>query len=624
MLEAFEGGVHFVPLAAIRDPQLVASTIARALGVREGGEPLEDLKERLRGARTLLILDNFEQITAAADVVSELLSACPRLQVLVTSRAVLRLQDEREFPVAPLALPAGGREGAETLSQYAAVRLFIERARAVQPDFRVTNENAPAVAEICARLDGLPLAIELAAARIRLLSPEAMLARLDSRLRLLTRGPRDLPDRQQTLRGAINWGYDLLSEPEKRLYRQLSVFSGGFTLEAAAAVCGDADGELLDTAASLADKSFLRADGAGRLGMLETIREFGLEALDAAGEAEALRGAHARHFAELVEQAGPLLRGPSQQTWLDRLEAEQANIRSAYWWSLEAESRGEIAWRLAGGLWRFWFLRGGMREGWRMLQRLFASDPDGSVAARARATAGAAFVAFFHGNPEQCSELVRRSLALCEEAGDEWNLAFALCGLGMTAQHRGEWEAARPAVERALRLARRVGDPWLVSMATTAYWPTVVQFGDYAGFETTLTECVTISREAEDLSLLAWPLAFLGTLYLRTGRADAALRCFREGLEASLAVENQVGIACSLEGLASAWAQQGRSEEAARLLGACEALRERAACPRQLYEEPLIRETRARLREALGEPEAARLEREGAAAGCEALLSGSG
>lgn len=602
VLDRFPGGVYFIPLAAVSDPALAAPTIAHTLGLREEGDPLQSLVRHLGAAPSLLILDNFEQMVPAAEVVSALLEACPRLKIVVTSRKVLHLSGEQEFSVPPLALPGSAAGNAEAVSQYAAVRLFIDRARAVQPEFTVTNENAPAVAQICARLDGLPLAIELAAARIRLLSPDAMLARLDRRLRLLTRGPRNLPDRQQTLRNAIAWGYDLLTEPERQLYRRLAVFSGGFTLEAAASTCGKLDeGELLELSASLIDKSFLRPGlEEGRFGMLETIREFGLEALAESGEAEVTRAAHARYFAGLAGRAAPLLRGASQQAWLDRLEVEQANLRSAFRWVLDAGGDGEIAWTLAGGLWRFWFLRGYMGEGWQILRRLFERDPEGSVAARAAAYSGAAFLAFFHGNPEECAALVQRSLELCEAAGDEWNLAFSLCGLAMTAQHRGEWETARPAVDRALALARRLGDPWLVSMATTAYWPTVVQFGDYAGAEAMLAECVAISRRAEDLSLLAWPLAFLGTVHLRLGNPGEAVPCFREALSASHSVENKPGLACSLEGLAAAGAAQGRYEDAACLLGAAEALRVSAGCPRQLYEEPLVAETRAALAAVLG------------------------
>lgn len=615
LLDLFEHGVFFVPLAPIPDPQLVAPTISRTLGLREEGlTPLEGLKEHLKGQEALLILDNFEQIVEAAPVVAELLSACPRLKVLVTSRAVLRIQGEREYPVPPLALPDLKRlPPTEVLSQYAAVQLFIQRAAAVQPDFVVTNENAPAVAEICARLDGLPLAIELAAARVKLLPPEAMLARLDNRLKLLTRGARDLPDRQQTLRNAIAWGYDLLPDEEKQLYRRLSVFSGGFSLESAEAVCSpDDELDLLDGIASLVDKSFLRqeqSEGESRFLMLETIREFGLEALETTGELAAYRRRHAEHFADLAERAAPELRGPGQHEWLDRLEREQANLRRAFRWA--EEHRDELAWSLAGSLWRFWFLRGYMREGWQMLERLFALDPPGSVAVRARAFAGAAFVAFFHGDPDECSRIVRQSLQLCEEAGDDWNLAFTLCGVGMTGQHRGEWDQARVAVERALNLARRVGDPWLISMSTTAYWPTVIEFGDYSQAEPMYEECLEISRRAQDLSLLAWPLLSMGIIYLRTGRPDLAEQAFAEGISASHAVMNKPGVAISLDALVATWAEVGRLEDAARLLGAVEALRETTACPRQRYELPVHEEALRLLHAGLGAERTAALLQEG-------------
>lgn len=606
LLDRFEDGVNFVALASITQAELVANAIAHSLGLRqEGGSPLEAVKEYLRSRQALLILDNFEQVVEAAPCVAELLAACPTLKVLVTSRTILHLHGEREFPVPTLPLPDLRRlPSTEKLSQYAAVDLFIQRAVAVQPDFRITNQNAPAVAEICARLDGLPLAIELAAARVKLLPPDAMLARLDNRLKLLTRGARDLPGRQQTLRNAIAWGYDLLSDEEKELYRRLSVFSGSFSLDSAEVVCGpEGELDLLEGVTLLADKSFLRhetGEGPARFLMLETIREFGLEMLEQAGETARFRERHAHHFAHLAEEAAPALRGPQQQVWLDRLEADLANLRGAFVWSEQAPERGEVGWRLAGSLWRFWFLRGYMQEGWQMLRRLLERNPPGSVTARARAYAGGAFVAFFYGAPEECARLLQQSVPLCEETGDAWNLAFSLCGVGMMAGHRGQFEESRAAVERALALARQVGDPWVISMATTAYWPTIVHFGDYAGSEAMLADCLELSRASGDLSLLAWPLLFLGIIYLKTGRPDEAAHTLLEGARTSHAVGNKPGVAGNLDALAAAWADEGQLEKAARLLGAVEALREAIACPRQLYEVPMAKETGQRLEQCLG------------------------
>src|SRR5262249_13134958 len=344
LLEDFESGVFFVPLAAIRDPALVASSIARTLGIQEKASQvlLDSLKESLQDKQMLLVLDNFEQVVAAAPLMAEVLATCPHLKCLVTSRVVLRLSGEHEFPVPPLELPDPTRLPAvDALSQYAAVELFIQRALAVRPDFQVDNDNAPAVAEICVRLDGLPLAIELAAARIKLFSPQAILARLGRRLELLRGGARDMPDRHQTLRHAIAWSYDLLEADEQRLFRRLAVFARGCTLEAVEAVCQAVHDsavspgqslEVLDGVASLLDKSLLhqqeQASGEPRFRMLETIREYGLECLTASGEEPAARRAHADYYLALVEAAEPALTGPEQATWLERLEAEHDNLRA--------------------------------------------------------------------------------------------------------------------------------------------------------------------------------------------------------------------------------------------------------------------------------------------------------
>jgi predicted ATPase len=355
LLEDFDSGVFFIPLAAIRDPTLVASSITRTLGLLEkaGQSLLDSLQESLQDKQMLLLLDNFEQVVAAAPLVAELLAACPRLKCLVTSRVVLHLSGEHAFPVPPLELPDPRHLPAvDALSQYAAVALFVQRALAVKPDFRVDNANAPAVAEICVRLDGLPLAIELAAARLKLLPPQAMLARLGRRLELLRGGPRDMPDRHQTLRQVIAWSYDLLEADEQALFRRLAVFARGCTLEAAETVCQPGHDpmtdpgptlEVLDGVASLLDKSLLRqaeqASGEPRFRMLETIREYGLECLTASGEEPAVRRAHADYYLALAEAAEPALTGPDQATWLERLEAEHDNLRAALRWVERAGKR---------------------------------------------------------------------------------------------------------------------------------------------------------------------------------------------------------------------------------------------------------------------------------------------
>ncbi|HJU53281.1 MAG TPA: winged helix-turn-helix domain-containing protein, partial [Pyrinomonadaceae bacterium] len=382
LLGAFSDGVFFVALEPIKDPALVVSQIAQVLGVKEAaGTTLdENLKKHLRDKRMLIVLDNFEQVTAAAPQIAELMAAAPRLVVLVTTREVLRLSAEHEFQVPPLLLPnLTSLPPVPDLMRYEAVALFTERATAAKFDFALTEVNAQAVAEICTQLDGLPLAIELAAARIKLLPPQAMLMRLESPFKLLTGGARDAPARQRTMREAIAWSYELLDEPEKSLFRRLAVFLGGATLDAAARVC-DAEGDLgigiEDGVESLVDKSLLRQVEQGgvepRFAMLETIREYGLELLKASGERERMRQLHASYFLDLAERANPELAGARQKQWLEQLEQEHDNLRAALRRSLEF-NQTQTSLRLAGALWWFWYLHGHYREGREWLDKVLAA-----------------------------------------------------------------------------------------------------------------------------------------------------------------------------------------------------------------------------------------------------------
>jgi predicted ATPase len=368
LTQQFEDGVFFISLAAIRDPQLVVGAVAGTLGVKEaGGQPLlESLQDFLGEKRMLLLVDNFEQVLEAAPKVAELLSTAPNLKVLATSRVPLRLYGEHEYSVPPLALPDPKRPpSAERLTHYEAVRLFVERARAAKADFSVTNENAPAVAEICYRLDGLPLTIELVAARIKLLTPQAILGRLDNRLKLLTGGARNLPERQQTLRSTIEWSNGLLDEGEKVLFARLSVFAGGRTLEAIEAIC-DAEGDLpvdvLDGLASLVDENLLKQEeGVGaepRFVMLETIHEFAREKLQESDEVEDIRRLHAEYFLALAEEAEAGVEGSQQPVWLERLEKEHDNMRAALSWALGQGQDSELALRMGAAPGEFWYLRG--------------------------------------------------------------------------------------------------------------------------------------------------------------------------------------------------------------------------------------------------------------------------
>src|SRR5215211_5247743 len=407
LLDDFSDGIFFVPLATLTEAELFLPAVAETLGVRETGEqPLvESLKDYLHERRLLLLLDNFEQVLGAAPTVTEMLAGAQGLKVLATSRMPLGLYGEHEYAVPPLSLPdVRHLPDIATLSQYEAVSLFIERAQAAKAEFEVTSESAPAVAEICVRLDGLPLAIELAAARIKMLPPRAMLQRLSSRLKFLTGGARDVPERQRTLRATIEWSFALLDEGEQLLFGKLAVFSGGRTLEAIEAIC-DADGDLpvdvFEGVSSLLDKSLLRQEegpgGEPRFVMLETVHEFAREKLGQSQEAEEIKRVHAQYFLTLAEEAYPELKGANQLEWLERLEAEHDNMRAALSWASERKE-AEVALRLGGALWRFWSVRGYYSEGRRWLQEALSMDGRGSPGSRAMALAGAGSLASVQGD----------------------------------------------------------------------------------------------------------------------------------------------------------------------------------------------------------------------------------
>jgi predicted ATPase/class 3 adenylate cyclase len=441
MVDEFEHGVFFVPLAALSDPGLVLPTIAQAFGVREAaGRPLQvQIQDYLREKQILLVLDNFEQVIDAAPRVSDLLTAAPRLKVLVTSREVLRLSGETDYPVPPLSLPDPKRlPPLEQFAQYEAVALFIERAVAVKPAFTVTNENASAVAEVCYRLDGLPLAIELAAARVRVLPPQQMLAQLGNRLRFLTSGARDLPTRQQTLRGMMDWSYGLLTDSEKRVFRQLAVFVGGCTLVAAESIC-NADGQMdvLNGLQSLLDKNLLKqteVDGEARFSMLETIREYAREKLLESGENERVRARHLNASLQFAEDAAPQLAGPDQMQWLQRVESEHDNLRAALSWAI-AQAESIAALRLSGALGWFWFVRGHLSEGRQWLQQTFALGRRATDMARmssdyrgwhAKALQAGAKLAEAQGDYATTQALNEESLVLFRALGDKPGIALSL------------------------------------------------------------------------------------------------------------------------------------------------------------------------------------------------------
>ncbi|MDQ3856376.1 MAG: tetratricopeptide repeat protein, partial [Chloroflexota bacterium] len=530
VLDKFDDGVFFVSLAALTDPSLVASTIAHDLGlVESGGEPiLEVLKEWVNDKRLLLVIDNFEQVADAAPVVTELLADCPRLKVMVTSRAPLRLRGEHEYPVAPLSTPDPKHlPDLQTLTQYDAVRLFIERAREVRPDFEVTNETAPAVAEICHRLDGLPLALELAAVRTKLFQPQALLQRLSNRLKLLTGGARDLSGRQQTLRAAIDWSYDLLSEEEKLLLARLSVFAGGSRFEAVEEVC-DADGtlDILDGVQSLVDKSLVRqSEGVGgetRFVMLETIREYAGEKLEAMGEADKLRERHAEYLLRLAEEAEPHLRGSQQMLWLDRLDEEHDNVRVALACCLE-QRKTEQGLRLATALARFWDTRGYYSEGRRWLEAFLASSgaDESSPALQARALLGAAWLAHDQDDFLQADALFEESLRLGRARGEPGPVAAVLAHRAVMARGQGQYAKATELVEESLRVARGADNLADVAYALFRLGLVVREQGDYSRAAAAYQECLQAYRTLGDAGGAAFALLGLGDIARDQGDPDS-------------------------------------------------------------------------------------------------------
>jgi predicted ATPase/class 3 adenylate cyclase len=469
LLPDHEDGAFFVPLASINDPSLVLSSVVEALGLQaSGSSALDQLLDHLRDRRLLLVLDNLEQVVDAADQIASLVARCEGLRILGTSREPLGIEGEREYPVPPLELPDPEHlPGLERFGRYEAVALFVERATSVSPRFTVTNDNAPAVAEVCARLDGLPLAIELAAARVKILSPQEILRRLEDSLGFLTGGGRDRSDRQRTLRGAIAWSFDLLEEGDRSLFAALAVFSRGFRLEAAEAVCaGTQDGDILDGVASLVNKSLLRqiesASGESRFLMLETIREFASERLEELDDVEAIRERHARYFLEVAQRAAPELFGAEQARWLSVLAADHDNFRAALTW---AEERGEVelAWRLAGTLWRFWQMRGHLREAADRFRTLLALPPgDADVTARAEALEGAGGIFYWMADWDPAADYYRECLEVRRALGDPKGIADAAYNLSFLYTVPPEpWRdvtRARPLLQEALDAYRALDD----------------------------------------------------------------------------------------------------------------------------------------------------------------------
>ena len=529
MSEMFKSGVFFVNLAPLSDPALVVPTIAETLAIREesGRTFLERLTEELRPRQMLLLLDNFEQVTSAAEQVAALLTACPQLKVLVTSREVLHVRAEHEFLVPPLPVPDSNHlPDLATLSHNAAVALFLQQAQTVKPDFHLTDSNAHTIAELCARLDGLPLAIELAAARMKLFSPRALLARLGQRLSVLTSASRDVPARQQTLRNTIAWSYQLLTAPEQRLFRQLSVFVDGGTMEAIEALCtspGSASEPLLDGVASLIDKSLLQRvelqiGEESRFVMLETIREYALDRLESSGEAETARGAHVAYFLALAEEAEQGMAGPQQAVLLERLDQEHDNLRTAMQWSTSRAQEGkDMALRLGGALYSFWYGRGYFSEGRDFLERALSRSDDVAAPIRAKALYAASQLQKVLGSLDRAEAFGEQSLALYREFGDAVGNATCLHLLADIAWERGNLAVARSLGEESLRLFREGGDITSIAEVLLHLGTLAVEQGEYARGRDLLTESLRINRELGNTRTMADSLLNLARLYYVSG-----------------------------------------------------------------------------------------------------------
>jgi predicted ATPase/DNA-binding SARP family transcriptional activator len=580
----FADGVFFAALAAIRDPTLIVPTIAAALELTEApGQPLlESLKHHVRDRDVLLVVDNFEQVVEGAPYLAELLAAAPGLRLLVTSREPLRVSAESEYAVPPLGVPDLDQLGdLGSISRVESVELFVQRAQAADRRFRLNDDNATDVAAMCARLDGLPLAIEMAAARIRALPPRAILARLDERLRLLTGGARDLPPRQRTLRATIDWSHDLLGLPERALFARLAVFAGGWTLEAAESVCGDELGDqVVDVLGSLVEKSLVRreepVEDEPRFGMLETLRAYALERLAATGEEPLLRRKHVTFFRDLGERAEPELFGPRQGTWLERMEREQDNLRAALTWSRTDPDARTNGLHLAGSLFPFWLARGQFTEGREWLSGLMGRPAEEQASsAHAKALVASGWFALIEGEVETAQALAGEALVLSRQLGETWCTAVCLNMLGTAARYGERHSEARALYEEALILSEEHELTWPAAVAVGNLGRQAFALRDYERAAGLLERSLDLHRQAGEGFTVAATLTLLGWVAQNLGDRPRAAAFHAEGLELWIKLGNLWGITLALQGIAALAALTGGPERAARLLGAAESLRER-------------------------------------------------
>jgi predicted ATPase/DNA-binding CsgD family transcriptional regulator len=612
LVEGFEDGVWLVELASQVDPSLVAQSVATTLGVLEqpGRFLTETLSDHLGSKKMLLVLDNCEHLVeGCAELTEALLRSCPRLRILVTSREALSIAGEVTWPVLSLSLPDLRRLPAvESLPRYEATRLFVERAVAVKPTFAITEQNAPSVARACYRLDGIPLAIELAAARVKVLSVEQIANRLDDSFALLSDGSRTAMPHHRTLRATMDWSYELLSDEERILYRRLSVFAGDFRLEAAESVCAGKKlewDEVLDLLSHLVDKSLVTAQEKGdeaSYRLLEMMRQYGMEKLGEFGEADEVKRRHAAFFLGLAERVEPELNGPEQVSRLDELESENDNLRVAITWAI-SEGEAEIAARLGWALRRFWLLHGHQSEGRRWMEALL--EHDGSPYPRARVAMLAALMSYAQGDYRACERYSPEALELSRRASDETCAAYALTLLGLGAMHRRDFKEATSRFEEALILLRRAGEEQTVPLVLV--WLGNVSLGQENRERATrmFEEALALARQRTDR--LATNIALYNLAQLALTRADlgATARLLKEGLTSSRQMGDQANLSYFLEGLAVVAGARGEAERAVRMLGAAAVTMEEAGAPvynyytpdRALYER-IVAAARSRMGEA--------------------------
>ena len=584
---AFPDGVRFVDLAPVRAADLVPAAIAAGLGLNTSGDRLvSDMLSYLRARRLLLVLDNFEQVIDGAPVVAELLAAAPGLVVLVASRTVLRLSGEYELAVPPLPVPP---PGSGQPADYPSVRLFADRARAEAPGFKLTRRNAQVVAEICRRLDGLPLAIELAAARIRLLSPQALLARLDDRMDLLTAGPRDLPERQRTLRNTLDWSFGLLSADEQALFTRLAVFAGSFGLPAVTAICGEAvRGSVMDTLSSLADSSLVRVEPSEeepRFSLLETIREYALEHLRDSAAWRDVHDRHAAYFLALAKPAETELRGAGQLAWLNRLEIRRDNLSAALSWLVGQDQPG-MALDLLWATWRFWWLHGHAEELARHVDQILAHSDGLPPHQRALALSGAGFVRFVSGDQARSLRLLKRSLPLYRQSGDRLGMGLTAAALGhLLASSARESAYASDLLEQTLTQLREMADEpltgperlqYLLDVALASNFLGQIELGRGNHHRTAdlFTDGLSAAHSAADRFTILISLYDLALSHQAHNEMDDAADLLRQGLTLAAEAGDDPSLAYYLEALADLTARQDNPERAIGLLAAAAALLE--------------------------------------------------